>query len=198
MVQYMWRSMSSFSFACHGCWTHSSSGRHQWSSHVVGNGSVNSYFNDSVGLFATEITYGINFKFLESNSTMIMFRLVWILLILVPGTLVMYGMWKVASGDHHLSLGFDAMRLGSGERILLGFQFGAPWLPIFYNTEEIMLVLLLMDWFIVRDWATVASAELCLHIQHHHSFGAHYAIAGWWQRFILFVPTSQVDSKQKS
>lgn len=27
------------------------------------------------------------------------------------------------------------------------------------------------------------------------SIGAHHAIAGWWQQFILFVPTSQVDSK---
>lgn len=39
---------------------------------------------------------------------------------------------------------FDAMCLGIGEGILLRFQFEA-WLPIFYNREEIMLVLLLMD-----------------------------------------------------
>ena len=65
-----------------------------------------------------------------------------------------------------------------------------------------MLVLLLMDLFIVfvwEDWAALLQVcRACLHIQHHHSVGAHYAIAkGWWQRFILFVPTSQVDSKQQ-
>lgn len=62
-----------------------------------------------------------------------------------------------------------------------------------------MLVLLLMDWFIVWEIEPLLQVcGACLHIQHHHSFGAHYAIAeGWWQRFILFVPTSQVDSKQQ-
>lgn len=43
-----------------------------------------------------------------------------------------------------LALGFKAMGLGIGEGILLGLQIGV-WRPIFYDREEIMLVLLLMD-----------------------------------------------------